>query len=388
LDSPRRGRDLRSKQHLLRILTLVPYPLGIAPGQRYRTEQWSPYLREHGIELVFSPFADSALQALLYEPGLYLRKAAGMAARFARRFVDAWRAADYDAVLVQREACLVGPALIERLARARRPTLIYDFDDAVYLPYVSPTNHYLSYLKFPWKTGALCRMSDLILAGNDHLAAFARRHAPDSSAVEVMPSTISLRTYRAKPAGTQAGLPVLGWTGSHSSAQYLKLIEGPLRTLAQRTPFRLLLVGPAALSIPGVETETRPWRSESESEDLWPMDVGLMPLPDADWARGKCGMKALQYMAVGIPAAVSPVGVNKDIVTHGVNGLHARTDEEWVEGLYRLLSDAELRKRQGAAARRTVEEHYSAEAQVPRLVALLRRTIAEGSQAPADGPRQ
>ncbi len=360
----------------MRILTLVPYPCGIAPAQRYRTEQWAPYLREHGIELVFSPFADAALNDMLYEPGRFAQKASRMALRLVSRLGDAWRAAAYDAVLVQREASLVGPALAERLARSRGPVFIYDFDDAVHLPYVSPTNRHLSLLKFPWKTRALCRMADLVVAGNEGLADFARGLVGPATAVSVVPSTISLRAYPHPPQRRARTTPVIGWTGSHSSAQYLKPLEGVFRQLARQVPFRLLLVGPAAFSIPGVEVEIRPWRSETEVEDLWDMDLGVMPLPDLPWTRGKCGMKALQYMAAGIPAVVSPVGVNREIVAPGATGFHATTEAEWVDALATLLRSPELRSQMGAAARLEVESRYAAEAHVPRLAGLLRAAVA------------
>ena len=311
----------------MRALVLVPYPLEVAPGQRYRFEQWAPYLQEQGIDLVFSPFATPELNRILYEPGKRTEKALRMLERLARRFVEAWSAAEYDVVVVQREAALIGPAWTERIVSYRRPALVYDFDDAVYLPYVSPSNRYLAYLKFPWKTAALCRMAAAVMAGNTHLAEWARAH---NSNVHVVPSTVSLRNYRPRPSRSDSVPPVIGWTGSHSSAQYLGLVEEPLRRLRKRVDFRLLLIGAGNIQWPGLDVECRPWRRESEVEDLWDMDVGIMPLPDEPWARGKCGMKAVQYMGAGLPAVVSPIGVNRDIVTPGFDGEHAAGPNDWV----------------------------------------------------------
>jgi glycosyltransferase involved in cell wall biosynthesis len=348
---------------------LVPYPLGQAPGQRYRFEQWAPHLAEHGVEIEFAPFAGSQLSSILYQRNALIQKAKLMATESVRRIGHAWSAGEYDAVLVYREASLVGPAWAERLARSRCPHLIYDFDDAVWVPYVSPTNRYLSYLKFPGKTRTICRMASLVLAGNAHLAEWAEQYCGN---VHVMPSTVALREYRVRPAYALSGEAVVGWTGSHSSVQYLRLIQAPLVRLRRKWPFRLVLVGVSGFTMPGIDVECRPWSAATEAQDLWDFDVGIMPLPDEPWARGKCGMKAIQYMAVGVPAVVSPVGANRTIVRDRIDGYHAATDDEWVDRLERLLADAELRGKLGAAARASVETHYSAEAQAPRVAALLK----------------
>jgi glycosyltransferase involved in cell wall biosynthesis len=357
----------------MKVLAWVPYPLGVAPGQRYRIEQWSPYLRDLGIDVTFQPFAGPALARALYQPGRWAAKAAGMAAGVLRRFSEALDAKAYDAVFLQREASLIGPAWSERLLRSRQPAIVYDFDDAIYLPYVSPTNSYLSYLKFPWKTRALCRMAAAVVAGNDHLAEYASRY---NDRVFVVPSTVSLREYRGRPAPAPGRIPVVGWTGSHSSAQYLSIVREPLQELRRRRAFRLLIIGIEQFTIPGVEVECRPWSAESEVRDLWDMDVGIMPLPDEPWARGKCGMKAIQYMGVGIPAIVSPVGANREIVADGVTGFHAGSPAQWVETLDRVLGDDGLRRRLGTAAREAVSVRYSAESQAPRIAEILRQVAS------------
>ncbi len=352
----------------LRVLALVPYPLDTAPGQRYRIEQWTPYLREAGIDVSFRPFAGTHLAGALYRAGHYGRKTWLMACAWIRQARAAWTAADYDVVYVHREASLVGPALLERLAIRRRPLLVYDFDDAIWLPYVSPSNRYLSYLKMPGKTRSLCRLASAVTVGNETLAEFARRY---NQRVSVVPSTVSLREYRPRPPSLDEAMPVIGWTGSHSSAQYLRLIEGPLRALAARRHFRFRIVGLEGYRIDGVEVDCRPWRSETEVDELWGMDIGIMPLADDPWTRGKCGMKAIQYMGVGLPVVVSPVGANRTIVEDGVNGFHATDEAQWIESMGRLLDDSGLRARLGARARRTVEASYSAEVQAPRVAGII-----------------
>jgi glycosyltransferase involved in cell wall biosynthesis len=154
------------------------------------------------------------------------------------------------------------------------------------------------------------------------------------------------------------------------------VVQGALQALARRRRFRLLVIGLDDYRLEGVDVECRPWRSETEVEDLWPIDVGIMPLSDDPWARGKCAMKAIQYMGVGLPTVVSPVGANAEVVEHGVTGFLAQSDDEWVHALQRLMDDGVLRRRLGQEGRLKVERVYSAEAQAPRLAAVLRTLVA------------
>jgi glycosyltransferase involved in cell wall biosynthesis len=249
--------------------------------------------------------------------------------------------------------------------------VVFDFDDAIYLPDASPANAWTRRLKGRGKVEALCRMSRHVTVGNVVLAEFASRHA---AAVTVLPSTIDTDLYRVLP-GVRNARPVVGWTGSETTVPHLLALAHALRRLRRNVDFELHVVG-GTVAIDAVDVRCIPWTAAGEVDDLRPMDVGLMPLPDDEWSRGKCGMKALQYMALGKPAVVSPIGANAEIIQDGLNGFHARNEDEWVDRLARLLSDPALRARLGAAARITVERSYSAEVHVPRLATVLREAAA------------
>ena len=193
---------------------------------------------------------------------------------------------------------------------------------------MSPRNRYFSYLKAPGKTRALCRLAASVVVGNEHLAQFARRYNP---AVTIIPSTVSLRQYRPAPRGVRPGERIIGWTGSHSSIQYLGSSKVRCRRLARRRRFRLRVIGVEGFSIPGVDVECRPWKASTEVEDLWPFDVGIMPLTEDPWTLGKCAMKAIQYLGVGVPAVVSPVGRTRKSSSTASRGFHARTEDDWVQ---------------------------------------------------------
>jgi len=243
----------------------------------------------------------------------------------------------------------------------------------VFVPYVSPSNGYLSYLKFPAKTKTICRLATHVMAGNPYLADYAKQ---TNQNVSIVPTTIDTEKYSVLPRERNP-VPVIGWSGSFSTVQHLDSLAGALRRLARTENFRLVVIGTPVYKLDGVDVEALPWRSATEVSDLRQIDIGIMPLPDESWSRGKCGLKALQYMALGIPTVCSPVGVNSEIIQDGVNGFLAGTEDEWVAKLTQLLHDEKLRARLGAAGRATVETKYSAAVQAPRVYEILRSVVAK-----------
>lgn len=351
---------------MVRVLGLLPYPTRRVPGQRFRIEQWAPYFEREGVSMTFSPFLSALGMDALYGPGKAWTKARETARGYLRRLAELIRPGPYDVVYVFREAALLGPAWLERIM-ARRLPLVFDFDDAIYLSPASAANAWASLLKPAGKTAAICELARHVTVGNEFLAAYA---APRCKALSVVPTTIETDVYRPaeRPANPR---PVVGWSGSSTTATYLQALAPALAKLRRRLDYELRVIG-GAVAMPEVNVRALPWRAETEVEDLRPLDVGLMPLSDDEWSRGKCGLKALQYMALGIPAVVSPVGVNTSIVRDGVNGFLARDADEWVDRITQLLSDPGLRASLGAEARRTVEERYSARVQAPRMARILR----------------
>ena len=355
---------------MVRVLALVPYPTGRAPGQRYRIEQWAPLLESLRVHVRFAPFLSPRGMDVLYEGGHLATKSWETVEGYLRRAVEIVRSASVDGVFVYREAALLGPAWIERLLALGRP-LVFDFDDAIYLGDTSGANAWARRLKPRTKAASICRIARHVTVGNEILSRFAMQHARD---VTVIPSTIDTDRYQMRPRRPNP-VPVVGWTGSTTTVRYLAALAPALRRLREKREFEVRVIG-GKVEMDGLAVECIPWRGETEAEDVRGLDVGLMPLPDDEWSQGKCGLKALQYMALGIPPVVSPVGVNGEIVRDGVNGFHARTEDEWVDRIALLLEDETLRQRLGAEARRTVEEAYSARVHAPRMARVL--TAAAG----------
>ena len=367
-------------QPTLRVLAIVPSLYDTSPGQRFRMEQWAPALRARGIDVTFEAFEDEALHAALYASGQTARKVTLILQALWRRTALMFRLRRYDVVYVLREAALLGPAVFERWIRWAGRPLVFDFDDAVFERYVSPANGYLSYLKCPGKTRSVCRIATHVMAGNPYLDAYAREV---TDRITVVPTTIDLDTYRVPASRPAREKLVIGWSGSYSTVQHLDTIRPILQRLARTETFRLLVIGTDRYAIDGVDVEARPWRAASEVQDLVGMDIGIMPLPDDRWSRGKCGLKALQYMALGSPTICSPVGANSLIIQTGENGLLAESDTEWIDGLTQLLQSPALRVRLGDAGRRTVERLYSKSVVAKAVAGILNAAAGRRMTGPA-----
>ena len=256
-----------------------------------------------------------------------------------------------------------------RLVRGAVPRLVYDFDDAIY--YAKPDRAGEEPDRSPRrvrKFERMCGLADLVMAGNETLAAFARPHA---RRVEVVPTGIDLAPYRGRSSAAPGGLRIV-WIGMPGNLPYLRIVEGALSQLAAEFPAMKLRVvserPPEGFPAP---VEFVRWSSETEAAALESADVGIMPLEDDDWTRGKGGFKLLQYMAARLPVVASPVGVNREIVAEGETGFLARGGEDWKTILRRLLTEPDLRRRMGSAGRRRAEELYERSILSRRLVGLL-----------------
>ncbi len=257
-----------------------------------------------------------------------------------------------------------------------------DIDDAIYLAprdFVEEGEDSRSAMnrgKDPGEVDALLAGADLVLAGNETLAEHARMVG--AKRVVVLPTPVDTDVFRPDPsAHGGAGTPLVGWIGSPTATYCIRAVAPALSRAAKETPFRLLVVGASgAVEVPGVEVIRRDWTLEREARDYASLAVGLYPLPDNPWTRGKCGYKALLYAASGVPCIAAPVGVNREIVRDGETGFHARVDDEWTDRLVLLLRDADLRRRMGAAGRRLVEERYSYGVLAPRMISALREACA------------
>jgi glycosyltransferase involved in cell wall biosynthesis len=279
-------------------------------------------------------------------------------------------------VFIYREAYPIGPPLIERSLARRGLPIVYDFDDAVFLPNTSEANQAIGSLKNPGKIAEILKLSTHVIAGNSYLAEYAARYADE---VTVVPTCVDTASWRPRAAPRSQDAPlVVGWIGTPTTTPYLLALRDVFVEVARTHDFVLRVSGSVGpIEIPGVRVENVPWTLASEVELFNTCDIGVYPLPDDEWTRGKCGFKAIQFMACGVPVIASPVGVNREIVTDGGDGLLAAAPAEWAASLRGLLDDGAKRAALGAAGRRTIERSYSLAANAPRLVSVFQRVTAD-----------
>lgn len=357
----------------MKILILAPYPARKSPNQRFRFEQYLELLNEAGIEYDYQPFWSDRVWSIFYQKGHWLTKTTGLFRGLWNRLLLLFQLPEYDYIFVHREGLPVGPPAYEYIiSRWWRKKIVYDFDDAIWINNYSIANKRIArFLKFHRKVPAICRYSYRISTGNEFLADFARKLNQD---VVVIPTTIDTKNLHNRLKQTRQSEKLnIGWTGTHSTLFQLAEIENQLGLLQKEIDFDLHVICNADPQFSSVKYQYIPWQAASEIDDLLKFDIGIMPLKNTDWERGKCGFKALQYMSLGIPVVASDVGVNNEIIAHEQNGLliPPNQPELWISALKTLLLDPQLRQKLGVAGRHTVETRYSVESNKEKYIQLF-----------------
>lgn len=334
----------------------------LAASTRQRFVLAEDYLREAGIALEFSPLFDNEYLKGWFESGTRHRKAVLLG--YIRRVLALLRAGRFDFLWVH---CELFPYLpLEWLIKLSNRPVIYDYDDAIFHQYDHHARGLVRKL-LGKKLRPLLRHAQLALCGNPYLRDYAAKHCRWT---EIVPTTVDVQHLVPGP-GQHVGCPRLGWIGSPSTWPYCQPLLPLLGELVESKQLEVLIVGAQHARRGAFPFDFRDWSEASELADLQSMDIGVMPIPDEPWARGKCGYKLIQYMACGIPVVASPVGVNTEIVEHGVNGFLASSLTEWRDAIQRLASDPSLRGQMGQRGRAIVEERYSIQQHAPRMARLI-----------------
>ncbi len=355
-----------------KILFICPYPTGQAPSQRFRFEQYIQHLEENGFGITVRPFFTQSAYATFQQSGRLLSKIRAITESFLRRITLLFEAQSYDLIFVHREAAPVGPPVIEWwLAKIAKKKVVYDFDDAIWLTDKQNESPIAALFRWRQKVSSICRWSHRVCCGNQYLADYARRF---NSQVVIIPTTIDTGAagMQHTPSRDNNGKITIGWTGSRTTLKYLEAIVEVLQSIEKTCDdVETVVIADRNPELPLKRFRFIPWSPTTEIADVAQLHIGVMPLPDDEWAKGKCGFKALQYMALAIPALVSPVGVNTEIVTHGREGYWCRNDAEWEENLRRLIADPHLREEMGSAGRQVVIDRYSTSANSSRFLSLF-----------------
>ncbi|MFT7197294.1 MAG: glycosyltransferase involved in cell wall biosynthesis [Marinoscillum sp.] len=370
----------------MKVMFLAPYPLDSAPSQRFRFELFLKSMEEKGIEWELESFLNEKAWHALYEKGNSVEKAGFVLQGYLKRLIRLFRLGKFDKVFIHRELAPFGPPVFEWvIAKVLRKKIIYDFDDAIWLADQTQENAIWKTLKWRKKVSSICKWSWKVSAGNKYLRDYAAQFCGSTF---IMPTVVDTDLHnrgvsilRQAQHDTQSSKfehlqtlapsqpkhintltpskPAIGWTGSHSTLFYLNPLIPILQELEQEVNFEFVVIANKDPELPLKNYRFIKWQKETEASDLATIAIGLMPLQDDEWAQGKCGFKLIQYLSLGIPAIASPVGVNRQIISEGVNGFFATTLEEWKSAILKLINDPILREEFGKNGRQLIVDSYS-----------------------------
>jgi len=340
-----------------RILFIASHRLNRSPSQRYRFEQYFSFLEKNGFSCELSYIISEKDDVYFYSKGNLLRKFWILVRSFFKRLKDRRRYKDYDIVFVQREAIMVGTTWFERGIQKKGAKYVFDFDDSIWVMDTSEGNKKYEWLKDPEKTARNIRHANLVLAGNNYLADYARHY---NDHVKVIPTTIDTEVHKPAHLPVRSEKIVIGWSGSLTTIKHFEYAINFLKVICKKYPqVEICVISDDVYTNPELEVKGIKWSAENEVACINTFSIGIMPLPADEWAKGKCGLKGLSYMACEVPTVMSPVGVNTEIIEHGKNGFLASSTEEWFYCLSQLIESETLREKMGKAARETVIAKYS-----------------------------
>jgi glycosyltransferase involved in cell wall biosynthesis len=355
----------------MRVLTLVPSQKGHSPGQRGSIELWEKVLRPAGIDLDYAAFETDKLRQILYTSGNQFGKAMEMVRGYINRIGILKTLDEYDAVFVYREAALLGPAFLEKRIARKKP-IIYELDDPLFVPYRSPSNGYLSYLKFFGKIKDILRISKVVIVNSTPIREYAEQF---NSNIWQVPSIVDTDKFVYEPFAENGGRICIGWSGSPTTLKNIKLIERSLQEISRAGECDLHFIGGEKFDLEDVKYTAQKWNAATEVEDLRKMQVGLVPLPQNSWNPYKFIMKTAQYMSLGIVPVGTPMASNPEVIRHGENGFLAANDEEWVECMNILITDEHLRRQMSERAAADALAKYSLEANAPKIIEAFRSAL-------------
>lgn len=353
---------------LKKILFIVHHRKDRSPGQRYRFEQYFPFLEENGVECHLANIISEKDDKILYSNGNYLKKAGIALNAYKIRWSNLSEITDYDLVIIYREAILTRSIYFEKKIARKGIPMVFDFDDAIWVKDVSEGNKSISFLKNERKIEKILPLCTHVTTGNEYLKQYALKYNQN---VTVFPSTIDTNKYKNIPQ-EETDVVTIGWVGSHTTVKHFEEVIPVLLRIKEKygEKVNFKVIGDPDFKHEELGIEGIPWDNDNEVELFNLLDIGIMPLPDNEWTKGKCGMKGLLYMSVETPAIMSAVGMNTEIVDHGKNGFLASSDEDWFEILSQLIENKELRTQIGKEGRKVVEDRYSLKSQQEKYLAL------------------
>lgn len=338
-------------------ILFIPYGTRKAPATRYRVIQYLPFLKREGYSCsVLSAISGFSTFLMIESPDFnrffkmlyYFYVFVERMLRLVWAIIISWR---YDIVFLQRTTF---PFCLEKVLKTVNGNIIFDIDDAIYLPDMEGSDFVTGIKRYIKEKEVIniLKVSRTVIVENEYIKSFVQRFC---SNIYKIPGPIDTDRFYPLYDKSDRNCVVIGWIGSPATTSYLHILDGVLKAIKEKYPFvRFRFIGIGKYENPDITFEKVNWNYETEVSELQNFDIGIMPMPDNEWTRGKLGCKMLQYMAVGIPAVVSYTPTNAEIIKHGENGLFAGSQREWIEGLSRLIENESLRNNVGRNGRETI----------------------------------
>lgn len=357
-----------------RILVICPHPEGYVPGQRLKYEQYFNTWRENGYDVVVLSFMSVAMQNIVYKKGHLFEKIVGTLSGYWNRITGIFQIRDFDIVYIFLWVTPFGLPFFEWIYCKIARKMVYDIDDLVFLKNIKHENKILSSIKGKAKPIFLMKRANHVITCTPYLDEIAKKYNSNTTDIS---STINTDTYIPVNKYNNNKTILLGWSGSHTTSRYLYLLAPVFKQLKDKVNFKLLVIGDREFHLDNIDIEAYAWSADKEIELLQRIDIGLYPLPlDEEWVKGKSGLKALQYMALGIPTIATDVGCNDRVISTGADGFLVKNEEEWVSVILTLIENPQERERVGNNARKKVEHLFSLNANKDTYLTIL-NTVAK-----------
>lgn len=354
----------------MKVLALVPYQLDFCAGQRFRIELWAKELAKRGIEVEYLSFTNEDLTTVLHQPGNVVKKGSMIVRAFVRQLKNALTSEKPDLVFVYREAAIIGPAIIENIARKWNVPMVYDLDEPLFIPLKSAANGSFTRLRFVSKVNKLFQMSDSVFASCRALADYAGKFNDN---VHVVPMTVDTERYKPPENKKTNEKPIIVWTGTRTNQPNVALAVPALRKVREEIDFTLRIIADDPVEYEGLDVEFIKWNYGTEPSFLRESDIGIVPVETSDWGPYKFFFKTIQYMSAGLPVVGSALGSNLENIENGKNGFLAETEKDWYDHIKTLLENAEMRRGFGKHGRKMVLERFDIEKQYDFLENEFRR---------------
>lgn len=352
-----------------RIAFVVQYPKNVSPAQRFRFELYQDLLHTQNFQVSFLPFIDQTGYKIIFRPGFFLQKTWNVFKGFFRRIKLLFNAKKYDYFFLQCGAAPIGPPIFEWiLTKFLKKKIIYDFDGAIWIEQISENNKIPSVFKSLNKVGTICKWSYKVSCGNRYLCDYALKY---NRAVIHNPTCVDTEIVHNICVNHYVQRVTIGWTGSFSTLKYLEPLQPVLQRLQKKYDFDIKIICNRKPLLKLKNVTYVEWSPINEVTELATCQIGVMPLTNDEWSKGKCGFKLIQYLALEIPSVASPVGVNSEIIEEGINGFLCCTEEEWYVAIEKLLLNTELRKAMGKQGRHKITKKYSLQSNAENFLSLF-----------------